>query len=240
MVSKSRIVCALAALLLSLSACRPWMHASDDELNLAFALDHNQVVLTNATMDGRHGRFVLATGQPITILDQRLGGKSPSHLLRLGGRARTAIRPAMADLHGVADALLGADICPGKTMVIDFAHGLVTIHQHGAPVADMMTFPFQGVPSVPVRIGGEGAQAVLDTAVPDTILLPLRYARGAKGSRAHVDLEIGGVRFSNVDARVADVAEPRIGNRILSRFLVTIDYSSGAVSLWSLSPQSVK
>jgi hypothetical protein len=35
-----------------------------------------------------------------------------------------------------------------------------------------------------------------------------------------------------VDIRRADVAAPHVGNRILSKFLVTIDYGRREVGLW--------
>ena len=53
---------------------------------------------------------------------------------------------------------------------------------------------------------------------PDTLVLPGPDARGS------VNVRIGDTDFGATDVQYADVAQARVGNRLLSRFLVTIDY----------------
>jgi len=43
---------------------------------------------------------------------------------------------------------------------------------------------------------------------------------------------IAGTDFGNVDVKFANVAQPRIGNRLLSKFLISIDYGKREVGLW--------
>jgi len=80
-----------------------------------------------------------------------------------------------------------------------------------------------------VIVDGRTIPVVVDTASPDT--LTLRSAGTTAGRRsAHV--QIAGTDFGNVDVDYADVATPRIGNRLLSRFLISIDYGRRRIGLW--------
>jgi len=45
-------------------------------------------------------------------------------------------------------------------------------------------------------------------------------------------VQLAGTDFGDVDLLLADVTEPRVGNRILSKFLITIDYGKHEVGLW--------
>jgi hypothetical protein len=45
-------------------------------------------------------------------------------------------------------------------------------------------------------------------------------------------VSIAGTDFGPTDVRYANVAHPRVGNRLLSRFLVSIDYGKRIVGLW--------
>jgi hypothetical protein len=94
----------------------------------------------------------------------------------------------------------------------------------------MMTiFGFTAEPQVIVTVDGKQVEAVIDTASPDTLILP----RGsAAGGRSHARVQLAGTDFGDVDILFADVAAPRVGNRILSKFLVTIDYGKHEVGLW--------
>ena len=47
-----------------------------------------------------------------------------------------------------------------------------------------------------------------------------------------VDFSHQGTDFGSIDVRLADVSTPRVGNRLLSKFLVTIDYGQREVGLW--------
>jgi hypothetical protein len=58
------------------------------------------------------------------------------------------------------------------------------------------------------------------------LVLPGRDARGS------VNVRIADTDFGVTDVQYADVSQARVGNRLLSRFLVTIDYGRKVVGLW--------
>jgi hypothetical protein len=80
---------------------------------------------------------------------------------------------------------------------------------------------------VQLSVDGETIDAIVDTTSPDTLTLPSRRA-----SRAKARITLAGADFGEVDVRYADVAAPHIGNRLLSHFLVSIDYGRRIVGLW--------
>ena len=84
-------------------------------------------------------------------------------------------------------------------------------------------------PMIKVIVDGRAIPVVVDTASPDT--LTLRSA-GTTAGRRNAHVQVGGTDFGDVDVDYADVAVPRIGNRLLSRFLVSIDYGRRQVGLW--------
>jgi hypothetical protein len=67
---------------------------------------------------------------------------------------------------------------------------------------------------------------IVDTSSPDTLVLP-----GPNGRR-NVDVSIAGTHFGATDVRFIPDARPRIGNRLLSKFLVSIDYKQRLVGVW--------
>ena len=72
------------------------------------------------------------------------------------------------------------------------------------------------------------AQPLPDPRDPiDTLVLP-----GAANGRHSARVEIAGVDFAAVDVRTGGVQSARIGNRLLSKFLVSIDYGRKVVALW--------
>ena len=88
-----------------------------------------------------------------------------------------------------------------------------------------------GVPTrrIEVSVDGRKVAAIVDTASPDTLVLPRGTAPAGRRA-AHV--VVGGTDFGNVDVLFADVAQVRAGNRLLSKFLVAIDYGRRQVGLW--------
>jgi hypothetical protein len=80
-----------------------------------------------------------------------------------------------------------------------------------------------------VAVDGRTFSAIVDTTSPDTLVLP----RGSdKPRRAKAKLSVAGTDFGSIDIAFGDVAAPRVGNRVLSKFLVTIDYGRREVGLW--------
>jgi hypothetical protein len=219
----------LAATLLSLSCARllPWRDApAANEVNLAFTLERNLVELPTLRINNRAGRFILGTAAPRTILDPAFAGRGP-HVLQISERDTVRLSPAALDLHGVADAIIGSEAWGGRAVSIDYRSGLVTYQKDGIHTGLMKIFQYQGEPKINVTVDGAEIAAVVDTTSPDTLILPRR-----EPGRGTVRVSVGGTDFGAIDVRYANVSGARIGNRLLSRFLITIDYGKQVVGLW--------
>ncbi|HXG58826.1 MAG TPA: hypothetical protein VNL91_07370, partial [Thermoanaerobaculia bacterium] len=60
-----------------------------------------------------------------------------------------------------------------------------------------------------------------------TLIVP-----AASNGRGRAGVSLAGTDFGTLDVRFAPIPRARVGNRILSKFLVTIDYGKGVVGLW--------
>ncbi|HEU5163550.1 MAG TPA: retropepsin-like aspartic protease [Thermoanaerobaculia bacterium] len=200
--------------------------------NIAWTFERN-LVRIDTTVGGREGSFLVGTASQHTIVDDgfpadvSLRGRVG---VNLGDRFSAAVEPVRSDLAGLADGVLGNDVWRGRSLTIDYQRGLLIIGKTLDPVTDAPRFRFRSVPSVRVTIDGVETSALVDTASPDTVLLPARRF-GTPGRRT-ISLRVGDTTFDEVDARVAPVDEVRLGNRILAHFLLTIDYPRREVSLW--------
>jgi len=222
-------------LTLALAACSsalPWQNEPiGQEVNVAFTVRKNLVVLPSVTIDGRSGRFLLGTAEQRTVVDAHYAptpapGRSA---LRLNQREALQFTPVVADLRGVADAIVGADVWGRNAITIDYRAGLLTFSRLGVERSGMTVFPFAAEPMINVTVDGRSVAAIVDTTSPDTLVLP----RGtAAAGRRTAHLVVGGTDFGNVDVLFTDVAQPRAGNRVLSKFLVAIDYGRKQVGLW--------
>lgn len=206
---------------------------AEDKLSFALTIEDNQLVFSSATLGGQKGKFVLATAAQVSAVDtayarQHLGSDRVE--LAIGERFTTTIDPLEADLGIAADALLASDLWRDDAISIDYISGLLTLTRDRVRrPADMDVFPFQGPPSVPLTIDGRTVRAVVDTSLPDTLVMP----RGSRPeSRSTSSVTVGGRSFDRIDVAWTDTSTPRIGNRILSRFLVIINYGDGWVGLW--------
>jgi hypothetical protein len=93
----------------------------------------------------------------------------------------------------------------------------------------MTLFRFTSEPRINVSVDGRTLSAIVDTTSPDTLVLP----RGNQPAhRGQARVSIAGTNFGAIDVAYADVAAPRVGNRLLSKFLVTVDYGRREVGLW--------
>jgi hypothetical protein len=232
MVSKSRFVARTAALLLLVCSCRssmPWRNEPiGDEVNLSFTLENNLLFLTTARIDGREGRFFFGSSHVRSVIDPRVGTTARGqHVLTLSEKDNIAFSPVVLDLGNAGDAIVGADVWGKSAVTIDYRSGLVTMNKQGIVPALMTVFKFEGEPTVMVNVNGQPVAAIVDTASPDTLVLP-----ATAQSRGKVNVEVAGAAFNAIDVRYDDVPRARIGNRLLSRFLVTIDYGKKVVGLW--------
>lgn len=235
MYSKNLLI-AIATLLLCTMCVMPWANEPlGQEVNLAFIVRDNLIFLPSATVDGRAGRFLLAVANARTALDSGYAATLPpagwrgARSLQLTEKESLRFTPVDLDMRHVADGIIGADVWGSHAVSIDYASRLLTYQKEGIHPELMTLFHFTAEPHVILTVDGKQVDAVVDTASPDTLILP---RAGAAAGRTHARVQLAGTDFGDVDILLADVAEPRAGNRILSKFLVTIDYGKREVGLW--------
>jgi len=224
-----RILSKTLPILLAFACATPWHNEPvGSEVNLAFTLDRNLVTFTTMKIDGRTGRFILASAAPRTAIDPSFANPRRHHLLHFGHKETLALPNATPlPLGGVADALIGADAWNGRAISIDYHSGLVSFQKLGIAADAMKLYRYPAEPMIEVDVDGRTMNAIVDTTSPDTLVLPSpRKARGSARVR------IAGNDFGNVDIQYANVSHARVGNRLLSHFLVTIDYGQRIVGLW--------
>ena len=234
MYSKSALM-ATCALVVCASCVRlPWSKAPEaSEVNLAFTIEKNLLVISTASVQGRRGRFVIGSAEPRTVFDATFAHSVPLAsgpvTIQLSEKESVGTTPLIADLHGVADAILGADVWDNHAVTVDYVSGLITYQKEGIHPESMTLYRFSGAPRINVVVDGKTVSAIVDTTSPDTLVLP----RGAAPAhRAKAEVKVAGTNFGAIDIAYGDVAAPRVGNRVLSRFLVTIDYGRREVGLW--------
>ena len=229
--SKSqRAATALALALLTSSCARylPWRKdIPTPEVNLAFTLERNLVKLQTVRLDNRPGRFLLGTAAPRTVIDPDFTIARSRHALQLNGKETVRVSPHRVDLGGVADGIIGAEPWGGRAITIDYHSGLVTYQKEGIHTGMMTIYRYDGPPAIHVNVDGRNVAAIVDTTSPDTIVLP-RAERGRGTARITID----GAEFGAIDVGYANIAQARVGNRLLSKFMVTIDYGKQLVGLW--------
>jgi hypothetical protein len=211
----------------------PWRDEPiGQEVNLAIIVQKNLLYLPGATIDGHQGRFLLGSAHPQSVLDTHFAqeiGTLPFHSLQLSERDSLRFTPQIVDLRGVADGIVGADVWGNHAVTIDYHSGLLTFQREGIHPDLMTLYSFKDAPSINVVVDGRLIAALVDTSSPDTLVLP-QGAGPAERRAAHV--QIAETDFGSVNVRLGDVAMARIGNRLLSRFLVTIDYGRRQVGLF--------
>jgi hypothetical protein len=210
----------------------PWSREPiGTEFNLAFTLEQNLLRLSTVKINGRAGRFFFGSAHARSVIDPRFATAVPArrYRLQLNDRESLAIEPVQLDLKGVGDALIGADAWDSHAVTIDYRAGLITYHKLPTTTEGMSLFQFRAEPAILVEVDGRPITAIVDTALPDTLLLP---RSGGTGDRRSARVAIAGTDFGAVDVALADTARARVGNRLLSRFLVTIDYGRQQVGLW--------
>jgi len=225
---------ATALLVMLLSAtCRsslPWRDERATEVNLAVVFEKNLLYLPSLTLNHQKGRFLFGSADVRSVIDSRYAGaigRPRSYAVQLSEKESVRITPVMLDLGGVGDGIVGADVFGKHAVTIDYRSGLVTYQKEGIHPEMMVLFRFAAEPSIEVSVDGRVMSAVVDTASPDTMILP-RTEEGRGSAR----VMIAGTDFGNLDVKFAKVARARVGNRVLSRFLVTIDYGKRVVGLW--------
>lgn len=230
--SKSSARATALALALTVLACArftPWRNEpQNEEVNLAFTLEQNLVQLQSVRIDNRVGRFLLGSAAPRTVIDPRFALQpAKSHALQIGERETVNVEPAPHDMRGVADGIIGIEAWRNRAITIDYRSGLVTYQKAGINSGYMEIFRYPAEPMIEVHVNGRPVAAIVDTTSPDTLVLP-----GPTPGRATANVRIGKTDFGTIDVQYANVSRARIGNRLLSRYLVTIDYGRRVVGLW--------
>jgi hypothetical protein len=230
MLSKSTFAARTILALLVLSCSRPWSGEKIDEINLVFTLQKNQIVV-GATVAERSGAFVVGSAQPKTVIDRAFLPVAPDRVrLVLSDRFSTEVAPVVEDLGGMLDGILGADAWQNTTLTVDYSKQLLTLSRQSAKSMEGRLHRFSGAPALAVLVDGRREEAIIDMALPDTMTLPRQGRQGS--ARTKVRLELAGYDMGIVDAAITDSTAIRIGNRLLSKFLVTIDFRHGTVALW--------
>lgn len=229
MLSKSATrATAVALMLFSVSCSRflPWRDQPDaNEINLAFTIDRNLVELLTVQIDGRPGRFILGSAAPRTVIDPAFA--TTASRIQISEKESVPVSAVSTSLGGVADAIIGVEPWRRDAISIDYRVGLVTYQRQGI-VPDYMTlFRYDAEPAVVVNVDGSDVTAIVDTTSPDTLTLPAETAR-----RGTARVRLGTTDFGSIDVGYANVTRARVGNRLLSKFLVTIDYGERVVGLW--------
>jgi hypothetical protein len=207
----------------------PWAGEKiGQEVNVSFTVENNLLVIRSANIDGRSGRFLVGSAQPSSVLDTRFSQAvgSRSHALRLSEKESLPFAGVVADLHGAGDAIIGADVWGAHAVTIDYRAGLVTLQREGIHPELMTVFHYMDQPMITIAVDGRTISAVVDTTSPDTVVLP-----GANGRRS-ARVQVAGTDLGQIDIRSGGVTVARVGNRVLSKFLVSIDYGKHVVGLW--------
>ena len=225
--SAAVIVVITVVLCASCSSHAPWSaEPIGQETNLAFVMRNNLLYIPSVTVDGRPGSFIFGSAEAHSVVDPRFG-RATSYTVQLNEKQSLKFTAVNADLHGIADVIVGADAFAAVAVSIDYRAGLLTIQREGIHPELMTTYSFDGAPMINVIVDGRKVSAIVDTTSPDTLVLP-----GAATARRKARIQIADSDLGSVDVRTGGTTIPRIGNRLLSHLLVTIDYSRRIVGLW--------
>jgi hypothetical protein len=210
------------------------------KLSVSFHFENNLLILDGARVGSLPGRFAFSSAAARSAIDppfaERAGGPGRrGYMLQWSRKDLVRFRPVPVPLHGVADALIGADGFPASAVSIDYYQRLITFESSAEQAEEVAVSTWSAEPSVDVIINGLQARAIIDTASPETMIIPRSFfptALSAGAARAPVDVTLAGTRFAGVSVRLADTTECRVGNRLLSKFLVWIDYDRKQAGFW--------
>lgn len=207
----------------------PWSNEPvENKASFVFNLEKNVIVLPSTEINGRPARSILDTSARHSAVDSQWAAMNPASQYRLvlSRKSSLPFQPVTMDLRGVADTLLGDDVWGGAGLTIDYQKGVAIYQKEGIHPEGMSLFRFQDRPAITVQVDGNPVQAIVDTSNPDTLVLP------RKRGRERAAVKVAGTDFGVIDVGRSDEGDARIGNRLLSRFLVTIDFGRHEVGLW--------
>ena len=206
----------------------PWRNEPiGTEVNLAFTLEHNLVELQTVRLDNRPGRFLLGTAAPRTVIDPRFAGSGRTSL-QLARRRPSASAPPPLDLSGVADAIIGVEAWGNRADLHRLPQRPGDVSEGRHPPRHMTIFSYDAEPMIYVNVDGRDDRRHRRHLQPRHPRAP-RHAPGRGNARRARSPTPTSARST---CSYANIARARIGNRLLSRFLVTIDYGKRLVGLW--------
>lgn len=224
----------VAAMLVAsgVSACSrlPWNEANQTapETNLSFTVKQN-LIYVRFHAGGREGRGIVSTRHPSTILDESFAATATRQTprIRLGSTGTAEADPRLADLQGIGDAILARDLWGDQILTIDWRSALVSLHRERSPAADGRSFTWAETPRVRLTLDGSEMEVEIDSTSPEALVLP-----GELAGRREGVVELAGSTHDIDVATDPRVPHPRIGTRLLSKYLTQIDYGRRRVTLW--------
>ncbi len=223
-----------AALIFAACATLPWSSEPiGEEVNIAFVMKNNLPAVSSMTINGRPGTFLVGSSTPRTILDNRFARSldTKTYTLQIEQRESLHLAPLFADLHGIADGIIGSAVWGDHAVTFDYHAGLITYQREGIHPDLMHVYHYEGnEPMITIVVDGHTIPAIVDTTSPDTVVL--RRLDAPAGSRRKAEVQVAGTDFGTIDVGLGDVSAARLGNRVLSKFLITIDYGKHVVGLW--------
>ena len=233
MYSKSKAI-ATGLIALLCAACGSLLPWHDEpvatEVNVAFTIQNNLLFLTTPRIENRPGRFFFGSAAARSVLDPAFAaavGPRRAYAFDIGQKEAIRVTPVVLSLGGAGDAIIGADVFGNRAISIDYAAGLLTYQKEGIHPEGMALFRYVADPSITINVDGKYVPAIVDTALPDTLVLPR-----AKPGRGTARVNVAGTDFGAIDVGYANIGMVRIGNRLLSRFLLSIDYGQHVIGLW--------
>ena len=224
---KRLAVFAALSTLLASGCSLPWNRGASRETNIAFHLRTNQIVMPTVTVDGKSGTYLLDVASLHSTLHQQPApGREAT--IAISPAIRNRVTPDAADLRGMADAMIGRDAWRGEVLTIDYRRGLLIFGSPGIGPEESSPSRYSDAPSVEIRVGGKSMRALLDTTLPDTLIVP------SEGPRARTveKVAVAGYALGPIEIARAPIPQARIGNRLLARFMVTINDRSRIVTMW--------
>lgn len=225
--STGTFVAILAAALLSGCSHVPWRAEVPNEVNLAIRIDKN-LPHVRFQAGGVRGDGIVSTRHHQTIISSSFADRAaPSASLMIGDLVQLRGQPLVADIGGAADALLGRDLWKSNVLTFDWRRGLLIVQSRVRRSDDAIEFSWEGQPAIDLVVDGSRVRAIVDTTSPEGLVLP-----GASAGRRSARIEVGGATMTAPVVTDPRAREARLGNQVLSRFLLQIDYGRRVVRLW--------
>jgi hypothetical protein len=217
MLAKSLIAATAAfALLSACSISRRWEGSTPNELNIAFQLDRG-VPIVRGTIDNRPARLIISTGRERSAVDRGFSSESRVRL-GLGGRMSASIATDIVDLQGLADGVIGADFLRSETVTLDYERRLMILSSERLRGGSRFRGP---LPNVMLRVDSKPIATVVDSAFPESLIVPASSRR-----RRTVHVAFGEISLGSIEAAQRPITVAVAGSGLLSRFTTTIDYPS--------------